>query len=498
MKNRFSRIICLLAVFSIILVSLFAIPAFADSATISINKKTINVGDTVTVTVKYNSELPLIVATGSLSYNSSVLQYVSGADSNPGSSVNFYKELSGQKSTTATVTFKAIAEGSSSLGLKFEGSDGNAKNSATAGATANVTTPAPSSNANLASLKVSEGSLSPAFNAKTTEYNVMIKSGVSKFTIQANAADGKSTVVGAGTFNIKEGDNKYTLTVTAASGAKKSYNITAHLMTKEETEAFVEAQRAADPSLVIIDNKDYHIASDLTGIEIPTNFTAASADYKGATIATFTDSANAYNICYLKSDDGTDANWFVINEDETFSNFPYIFVKGEMYIVKTDNKAVSPSEGWYKSDYKLIDGTKVVAYKNDDTRLSDFLVFYCYYNGEEQFYRFDKATGTIQRYPDFEAIVTTDTEVKSQNFLERFKNLSKTGKATVILFIAAIICVIVLLVLFIIFIANRSKETDEVNSYYADMPTDDFDMISLTDTEDDSEETIINDESEDE
>jgi len=480
MKKTFSRFVCVLTVILVILSSLFIVPAFADSATISVNKKTINVGDTITVTVGYNSNLSLMIMTGSLSYNSAVLQYVSGADSSSGSTLNFYKELSGQTSGSATVTFKAIAEGSSSLSASMEGSDGNTKGVASSGATVNVTTPAPSSNANLSSLKVSDGTLSPSFSANKTEYTVNVRNGVNKITISANAADGKSTVAGAGTFALKEGDNKYSLTVTSESGAKKSYNVTVHLMTSAETAALDAEQRASDPLLVIYGNKDYHIINDYNGIAVPSNFTTSSTEYKGTAVTTITDTANNYNIYYLKADDDSLGDWFIISESGKFTRLPYLMSGGVMYIVETATASISAD--WNKDTFKLFDGVNITVYKSSDSRLKDFYVFYGYYNGEKQYFRYDKSEGTIQRYPDFEKTVNTDTKETKQSLFDKIKNFSVIGKIILALAGVAIICIIVILILFIVSNSNK-QELPPIEDYYGETETKDFDMVSFSDAD---------------
>jgi len=486
MKIKISKIICLLAVFSIALASLFAVPAFADSASIALSKKTVNVGDTVTVTAKYNSSLGLIVASGSLSYNTSVLQYVSGGDSVSGASIRFYKELNGQTSTSVSITFKAIAAGSSNLSVNYEGSDGNSKGTASSGTTVNVVTPAPSSNANLASLTVSEGSLSPSFSAKTTDYTVKVKNGISQITIKANAADGKSTVSGAGTFTLKEGDNKYTLTVSAPSGAKKSYNITVRLMTAEETSVYEKEQRANDPLLVTIDTKDYHIVNDLSTITAPSNLVATTEEYKGGAVNCYTDSASEYKIFYLSADDNSYSDYFFTDEKGGFNRLPYIVSGGQMYIVKENPDSITPSDNWFEYNWEILDGLTVSAYKSSDTRLSEFYVVYCYFNGEEQYYRFDTSNSSIQRYPDFERVVSADNASTKSGLINRFKSLSKTGKITVLLIVASVVCVVVLIILFIILIINKRK--DKAVNFEPIDDTSDFDMISFVDTNVNDEE----------
>ena len=78
-----------------------------------------------------------------------------------------------------------------------------------------------SSNANLASLSISGASIN--FNAGNTYYEVSISS--YNTTISATAADGGASVSGAGYKSLREGKNTFYITVTAPSGAQKTYTV---------------------------------------------------------------------------------------------------------------------------------------------------------------------------------------------------------------------------------------------------------------------------------
>lgn len=93
--------------------------------------------------------------------------------------------------------------------------------------TINVTREDPrSSNANLSSLKVDGGSLSPSFNKNTTVYEVSVPFSVETLNVKAVAEDGKAKVSVSGNEGlISEGTKDVTVTVVAENGSKKSYVI---------------------------------------------------------------------------------------------------------------------------------------------------------------------------------------------------------------------------------------------------------------------------------
>lgn len=76
----------------------------------------------------------------------------------------------------------------------------------------------------LSSISVSEGVLSPVFNKNTTSY---IVSNVDNDSINITAKSESTTanVSGTGKKTLKYGENKFTITVTAENGIKKTYNI---------------------------------------------------------------------------------------------------------------------------------------------------------------------------------------------------------------------------------------------------------------------------------
>ncbi|MDR0570724.1 MAG: S-layer homology domain-containing protein [Clostridiales Family XIII bacterium] len=84
-----------------------------------------------------------------------------------------------------------------------------------------------SSNANLRSLTVSQGTLTPAFSPLTSEYAVSVSNSVTSINISATPYYSDSTVEGAGTKALATGANVFTIKVTAADGVSvETYQVT--------------------------------------------------------------------------------------------------------------------------------------------------------------------------------------------------------------------------------------------------------------------------------
>lgn len=93
-------------------------------------------------------------------------------------------------------------------------------------AQATITVSAPlSTNNDLASLSVSQGSLSPSFSSGQTDYNVSVGANVESISIDAKVADNKAKLSGIGVKNLNYGSNKFAVVVTAENGSKKTYNV---------------------------------------------------------------------------------------------------------------------------------------------------------------------------------------------------------------------------------------------------------------------------------
>ena len=448
------RIIC---VFTAVLLTLCAlsIPAFADSASISLSKSSVSVGSNVTVSVKYNASFAMYAIDASITYNSSVLQYVSGG-TNQGSTVKIVETLSGETSKSFSVTFKTIAAGSGSVSFSAKAS-GEGDGSASAGTSVTVTAPQPSSNANLSSIKLSDGTLSPAFKAATTSYSAKVKYQTEKITISANAAAGDSVVSGAGTFNLKVGDNSFNLTVTAASGDKKTYTVTVKRMSEEETASALKEERDNNPSLIVVDGADYFIQSDVSSLGPIEGFTASSVQRKGADISVLADNAGKYKLFWATDANGENGAFFTADEQDNFTRIDYIKLSDKLYIIEPFEDGINVSKDFIAGEYE-INGKKIACYKYADEELSDFYVFYCYVNGENGYYRFDAAQNTIQREPKFLAKeVEEAVSEKKTGLIDRFNNLSAQAKIVLCLLAFAALLVLVLIVLLIVRAVNRGK-----------------------------------------
>ncbi len=83
-----------------------------------------------------------------------------------------------------------------------------------------------SSNADLKGITVSQGILSPAFDAEKTDYIVYLPYEVTTFSANGTTSDSKASVAATGDVALEVGENKATIVVTAEDGSTKEYHIT--------------------------------------------------------------------------------------------------------------------------------------------------------------------------------------------------------------------------------------------------------------------------------
>ena len=139
--------------------------------------------------------------------------------------------------TTRSFGSKTISVSAASSGgnTNSGGNSNNTNNNSNSGGAATTTTAAKDSNANLKNLGITPNDFS-GFRASNTSYTVNVPNEVSSINVYAVAASSKAKVTGTGNKTLKEGTNKFSVVVTAESGATKTYTISVIRATLEGEE----------------------------------------------------------------------------------------------------------------------------------------------------------------------------------------------------------------------------------------------------------------------
>ena len=304
---------------------------YAASASLT-GPSTVRAGDTITLKLNI-SDNGKFGMEGSLSYDSSVVSLssmscnVSGWKvENNGNAIIVYDDalsnpLSGNK-TVLTLKFQVksgVAEGTA-VNISVNGivtTDGSAESSiGKASYSTRVAAPL-SSNANLSSLSVSEGTLSPSFSAGTTSYNIgEVDFSVSKLNISYRTEDSKATVSINGN-NLAVGANTVSVVVKAENGTTKTYKIQ---VTRKQDPNYVPSSNAALGGITISGGAisptfssevtDYivYLPYEYVGKDFTVAGTAADAKALGVTGGTISPLVEGVNTTSVvcKAEDGTE------------------------------------------------------------------------------------------------------------------------------------------------------------------------------------------------
>ena len=330
------RYITFIAAFILMVAALFSESAFA-AATASISGGgNYKVGQTVTIKFTY-SGASYGTAKVIFRYDTSVLQFKNCSGTSGGTSGVTKVSLSSGGSNTlgCTLTFKAVGTGNTTVKAETEelyDIDENDLSSSvsTKSTTVSVTNPSTqvSSNANLSSMSVSAGSLSPSFSPSVTSYTVNVGSDMSVCTISAKAQDSKATISVSGSKNLKAGKNVRSVTVTAENGSTKTYTITIYKAEgttggndKEDPDLPDEQPETPEEIKITLGGKEYVLDENISENNIPEGFTITSAMYGQQEIPVIKDSQLKYTFALLKDGETGDSRWFFFNEEnDTFSS----------------------------------------------------------------------------------------------------------------------------------------------------------------------------------
>ena len=326
MKKRF-----LLLTLNILLV-LFIMSlssAFAASASLSVSGGgSYNVGDTVRVTFTISGS-NLGNGTAEIKYDSSVLQYTGGSGATlPSSASGVITANMGdgnaRSSFTVTLNFKALKSGSSTVSVNpydivdynFETVSCSAKSTTVTVKNASTSV---SGNANLASLKVSAGSLSPAFSANTTSYTVNVGHDVTVCTVSASTADSGAKWSITGSSSLAVGQNTRKITVTAANGTTKTYTLNisrAAADDGDDKDDDDDKEERPDELKVTVGDKEYIVVENFGDKNAPQGFAMSVAKLGEYEIPAFVDKNLKYTLVLLKDGDTGDEKWFFYDEEK--------------------------------------------------------------------------------------------------------------------------------------------------------------------------------------
>lgn len=479
-KNLLSLTAAVLIIFSCL-----AFTASADArTTIAFSNNNPKPNEAVTVTVTVSGAEAMYSTEFDVSYNPDVLRFESGDSAAGGAGVVKIAGLpAGATKQSYTLRFTAIAAGSSTVAVSGKAYYSENDDNLGASAAMSVSDAAKSDNADLKSLSLSKGTLSPKFSAAKTTYTASVANDVADVKVYATAADGEAKVEVSGKSALEVGENVRTVTVTAASGAQKTYKITITRAAEGETS---EPEQTSEPEVnpyeATVDGVAYTVATDISGIALPKGFSASVAEYNGAEVAVAKDADSNYTVYYLKAADGEAYVPYLLSADgASFEKLKYAQFGDKTYILAEIPEGSTAPDGYYDTFIKIGDfDVKAFASRNEE--LSDLYYVYCFYDGSFRMYRYDSKENVLQRAPEFKLVTESENKLpQNAGFASRFKSLSSNAKITVIGLLLAALVAVVLIVLLVVRLA-KGRQLEDNYDFNEDMLfRADFDNVTVAD-----------------
>ncbi len=457
----------------------------ANNSIIAFSSNTVTVGDKVTVTITLNSNTPIYAYQFKLHYDAEKLSIGDSAGV-----IAVADVASGEKTKSFSYTFTSTAVGSALIRTSdcVISSDGTTE-TVLANASANLTIKdvALSNNANLKSLSLSKGTLSPAFNANRTSYTATVTNDVTTLNVYANTSDAKAKITLNKPAALNVGKNTIEVVVTAQNGGQKVYKIVVTRLEQGEditSQPETSTPDNTNPLETVVSGKSFEIVTQIPEANIFKGFSLTTADFNGTQVPVIKDKTGEFTVYFLKESGSTEIAPYTYNAElETFEALKFKVFNEIVYIFTDFPEGVSMPDDYYSS-FAQIGNYSVKAYISTDSQMSDFAYVYCFVDGEKGLYRYDTKEGTIQRFPDIHLVDApmVSAPVKD-NFATRFSSLSTNGKVLLIAMLVAALCVVILII-FLIIMAFKKLFNNENNLEYDD--DFDFDDVIVVGENDDS------------
>ena len=246
-----------------------------------------------------------------------------------------------------------------------------------------------SSDATVASLKIRGATITPEFNPNITDYSCSVERSVTEVQVNVIANNLWAAVIIDGNQHLNIGENIVSISVTAQDGSSHM-RYTIHLERRE-------SDVPNNASLVDLDGNTYTFLDAPSDAEIPAGFTQSTRYINGYSVPVYTREGVTSILLYLF--DGTQSPGFYFYNSTAKTVRRY---EPDKTIIETSSilkLADIPSDFVMPDEFKpesFDTGTIVLpGYSN---KKGDFIVYLSDENGINDFYYYDKITGSVSLY----------------------------------------------------------------------------------------------------
>lgn len=376
MKNIINKILLICFCYCMSFLCITNIKA-ADYFSISVSSKNVKVGETVKLTVYFDTY------ESGLSISSSDNNVLSGGVEEDWIDKSSYVTYFTAKSA-GTATIYVNTKNGTTMDPNNE-QDKNFNRSVTINVSKKTSNNTVEINKNysknnyLSSLSIENYELTPSFEKETLEYSVELEPGTEKINVNASVEDKKASIKGIGEVSVTEGANTIEITVTAENGNEKVYKIIA---TVEEK----------DPIEVEVNSKKYRVVKKKELIELKDGYKETTVIINNFEIPSLYNEVTDVMLVALKDEEGNIKLFSYDSKNGSYVEYKeFTFDVMNLYI--HENK-----DSKYKKTNIKINDVQVIAYKLDN--LDDYYLLYGTntVTGNEGYYLYDTKENSVQRY----------------------------------------------------------------------------------------------------
>ncbi len=362
----------------------------SGNVTISVSSSSVNVGETVTVTAWAsgpNGEAA--IAKLGFNYDSGKFSFVSCSESEYTGGSDGYVGVTGNN---VSITLKATASGTASVTVSGSGgvsvSDGAVEfgelsaggtkltinngagtaedqenNSDDSGNNSEEADNANKSGDNsLASLKLSQGTLSPAFQYSETNYTAVVPEDVTSITVDAKPSNEKAVVESiTGQDNLQPGKNTISIVVKAENGSTVTYKV---VVTRggegTQQEAPEENQGEAPEGQqegITIDGHSFYLSAAVPEELAPADFTKITMACQGQQVEGLQFDKGSLLLVYLTTPSTEVKNTLAVYDEAGGTFYPFRKVEmGQKYFILLNPPAETGLSQEYTSQTATVEG----------------------------------------------------------------------------------------------------------------------------------------------
>ncbi len=435
MNKTIKRVLCFLILFVLTLGSVKLDTNAAGGLSISASASQVTAGGTFTVTVKAASNY----------FVSNISMSVSG-----GTVVSGLGKTSLDKGETTSAKIKLTGEkcvvSVSGTGANYDTETEGSASASVSVKKKTVVVDTRSKDNNLSAITVSEGTLTPAFNSATAEYNVNVAGNVDKITLGATANDAKASVSGTGEQAVVPGNNRFVITCIAENGSKKEYVVNVYV---DETPTAYTTY--GEQRLGVVRNQ--------TDIGVPASFEATTLTLDGQEVPAYHSNQFNMTLVYMVTEAG-EKNFYMYDEEKGITSmFRPVSILGRNVILFDLTEEEQVRENMIYSEV-TIDGITMHGWKYENPDFADYAhILVMNEFGEKVFYQYEKTENSLQLYREY--VPVEEEEEKSTfsfgNFT--FEKFTLEGYSFYIIIGLAGLCVLLILSIIIMALTRKQRHS---------------------------------------